>query len=43
MHHEVGAITGDKESGMFGEHFELNDNTMRIVEEIGMHMPEFSP
>lgn len=39
MHHEVGAITGDKESGMFGEHFELNDNTMRIVEEIGMHMP----
>lgn len=25
--------------GMFGEHFELNEQTMHIVEEIGCHMP----
>ena len=24
---------------MFGEHFELNEQTLRIVEEIGRHMP----
>ena len=24
---------------MFGEHFQLNEKTMTIVEEIGRHMP----
>ena len=25
---------------MFGQHFELNDETLHIVEEIGRHMPD---
>ena len=25
---------------MFGKHFEWNENTMHVIEEIGRHMPE---